>query len=200
MPRERRPDRLARDELLALQHKALREWKSSDWLAETDPRGYLAVEEHDPQVVCVELGGAAGDANQTPGYVVVGAHPPLESLFERISKPDGPPQRRGIDVYWDLSTGIPFEDQTVERYHVRSLPETGRGNLAAELARTLVSGGTVDGKVPPGMTAAGFEQDDTGAYVLTRQVTRLEDAAPLLIDDRVLGAPQIRQPRQPVPT
>lgn len=187
MPRERRPDRLGRDELLALQQKVLREWHESDWLAEHDPRAWEHVSEMHPDAVHVELGGGMGESEQEPGYIVVGepAGPAGSEMAARTG------ERRSIDIPWDLNRPLPFENQSVDRYclryrTLRGLGEFAYRRLAAEMARTLVIGGTVDprGLTVPGMTAAGFEPDEDGeTFILTTQATPIEDAAPLLVAD-----------------
>lgn len=201
MPRERRSDRLGADELQAMQRKALREWCESDWLAEHNPRAYQQVEEQDPNEIRVDLGGGVGDSEQEPGYIVLGAG--TEPLPERTG------ERRHPDIMWSLGSGIlPFEDRTVDRFCIparvlRHVQDPAYKALPKELARTLTVGGTVkiDGG-PPGsfvrfLEDAGFARDDSGVFTLTAQTTPMEEEAPLMIDDRVMGSPMIRTPRQP---
>lgn len=204
MPRERHPDRLGRDELEAYQRKALREWCQSDWLATHDPRAYQAVEAQDPDLVRIDLGGGVGDAEQEPGYVVVGDRIGGIDLTERTG------EHRRPDIFWSLGSGrLPFEDQTVDAVHLpvrvlRHLPDPAYRNLPAELARTLVIGGTVDladGDAPAGFRHAleesGFALDEQQRWALVKQTTRLEDAAPLLIDEKAMGEtllPSLRVP------
>jgi hypothetical protein len=200
MPRERRSDRLAGDELEAMQRKALREWCESDWLATHAPRAYQAVEAQDPGEIRVDLGGGVGESEQEPGYIVVGAAGYL---------PDRTGERRQPDIFWNLGDGrLPFEDQTVDRYCLparvlRHLPDPAYRALPKELARTLAVGGTlkVDGGSPGGFVRsledAGFARDEDGTFTLTAQTTPLEQEAPLMIDDRIMGLPRIPTVRQP---
>jgi len=202
VPRERHPDRLGRDELQAYQQKALREWCQSDWLAAHDPRAYQAVEAQDADRVRIDLGGGIGESEQAPGHVVLGDTAGDVMLAARTG------EHRRPDILWSIASGrLPFEDQTVDDVHLpvrvlRRLPEPAYRNLPAELARTLVVGGTVetDGEVPASfrhaLDAAGFTAEGD-RWTLVTQTTRLEEAAPLLRDDKVLGETRLQTLRVP---
>jgi hypothetical protein len=219
MAAERRPDRLDRDELLALQHKALREWRESPWLAEHHPRVALALEAQAGDQVRVDLGGGVGESEQEPGYLVLDnrADVPTRTQLAELTG-----ETRLPDLDWNLVNGLPFEDRTVDAVYAAqlldALPQTARDRLPDELGRVVRVGGEVRLRDDPKavarlvkqLAAQGFavEDDDTDRtktrrrvrLVLTRAVSPLDAIAPRLVDATVLGHHELpAPPRVPVP-
>jgi|SRR5438128_1813339 len=195
-----REDRLGRDELEALQQRALRTWLESDWLATHDPRTWESVASQVPGEVRVELGAGIGEGAQTPGWITV-APVPGDGDTAAPMPPDGQRPRRA-DLMWDFANGLPFEDATVDAVRLRSHVLTPF--LERELARTVVLGGTVEGVTDAGALAhlveIGFAPEGEGDRLRkVRHRFSLDSAAPYRVREHALGTLQIREPRRPIP-
>ena len=195
-----REDRLGRDELEALQQRALRTWLESDWLATHDPRAWESVASQVPGEVRVELGAGIGEGAQTPGWITVA---PVGVDVATAEPPPAEGQHpRRADLTWDFANGLPFEDATVDAIRLRSHVLTPF--LERELARTVVLGGTVEGVTDAGALAhlaeIGFSPEGEGDRLRkVRHRFSLDSAAPYRVREHALGTLQIREPRRPIP-
>src|SRR6184192_2771518 len=142
-----REDRLGRDELEALQQRALRTWLESDWLATHDPRAWESVASQVPGEVRVELGAGIGEGAKTPGWITIAPYEAAESA----PTPAEGQRPKPADLTWNFANGLPFEDATVDAIRLRSHVLTPF--LERELARTVVLGGTVEGITDAGALA-----------------------------------------------
>lgn len=215
MPDALRPDRLARDDLVLLQRKALREWRESDWLAAHRPFAWRDLPEDD--LVRVDLGGGTGESEQEPGYIVLDRD---TSIGHDLRARSG--ETRLPDIVWDLHQGLPFEDETVDAFNVsflvRDLPDHTVELLAKEIARTLKTAGKIHlhedavvlRRIEPRLRDLDFALEEQGPgdqfdSSSTRSITLVKgsgmthDAAPLMVKEMVLGEVKIRAPRLPVP-
>lgn len=179
-------DRLDREDLLLVQQKALREWRDSDWLAIHDPRAYEAVRAQDPTLVCVDLGGGAGESQQEPGCIVVGE--PGRIGRERLAHTD---ERREVDVGWMEPTRLPFEDATVDVLHAKTVTTMAPAQLAREIVRVMRLGGRVHTRVA---LPASFVTTHGDWHECISRDDALAQVAPDLINETVLGQP-IRRAR-----
>jgi len=200
-----REDRLGRDELEALQQRALRTWLESDWLATHDPRAWEQVATQVPGEVRVELGAGIGEGAQTPGWITVVSVGIDVVTVEQPPTPADGQRPKPPDLRWDFANGLPFEDATVDAIRLRSHVLTPF--LERELARTVVLGGTVEGITDAGALAhlveIGFapEGENDGARLRkVRHRFSLDSAAPYRVREHALGTAQIRGPRYPSPT
>ena len=197
-----REDRLGRDELEALQQRALRTWLESDWLATHDPRAWESVASQVPGEVRIELGATLGEAHQTPGWITVAGYLP-EPPGTPSETPQGDGQRpREPDLRWNVDNGLPFEDATVDAVRLRSHVLTPF--LERELARTVVLGGTVEGvtdaRALAHLVELGFAAEEGSDRLRkVRHRYSLDSAAPYRVREHALGTPQIREPRRPIP-
>ena len=209
-----RSDRLTREELLLLQQRALRQWRGSDWLAQHEPREWLDLPSRVSDV-CVDLGSGNGEAEQKPGYIALDreSRDPYR-LRERTG------EARSVDIVWDLVYGLPFDDRTVDHYHVRNLlrglERVALEQLPRELARTLRTGGTVSvgddmrlvedfGRrledVGFSLEHAGTEERGTlkATFELSTQKTPIEDQVTPQIDHRAYADAKVRETMPPYP-